>query len=230
MLCLPRTLNKDNIQQNFPPAPINLLNWNNSFLRSFIQSNSIPEASATLPIQTSLLSTPATLPLCSYLDIVVGNNSETLSVTAPVPVPLERRLPSALWCRLMIKVALYRNWHEHYLQDKGDDTCNNNSAVGGGIYLVSFMSSKAATFNMDCAQITDLDDWWWNSGWNFNFWGFLGALIPTAKTLNIRLLTIPSCIFLCHSLDRHLDSEWHFSSWGKLLDHTSDRCASFGVS
>ena len=117
--------------QNFPPAAVNLLDWNDSFLRSFIQSNSISQASATLPIQTS---TPATLPLCSYLDIIVGNNSGTLSVAAPVPVPHATRTKAALRTMMSFddqgSVSSYSsmlNWHDRYLPDKGDDT---RSTVG----------------------------------------------------------------------------------------------------
>ena len=68
--------------QNFPPAPIDFLYWNDFFLTPH---SSLAQASATLrPIQTSLSALPV-LPH-SYLDIV-ANSSRTLPVAAPVPVP-----------------------------------------------------------------------------------------------------------------------------------------------
>ena len=71
-----------NVEQGFqksPQAPIDFLNWDDS-----PSTGSVPQASATLPVQTSLSAVPL-LPH-SYLDLVT-NSSRTLSVAAPVPVP-----------------------------------------------------------------------------------------------------------------------------------------------
>ena len=71
--------------QNFPPASIDFLNWDDFFLTPSALAGSVAQVSTTLPIQTKSLSAVPLLPH-SYLDIF-ANSSRTFPVAAPVPVP-----------------------------------------------------------------------------------------------------------------------------------------------
>ena len=127
--------------QDFPPAPIDFLNWDNSFLTSVVTSSSAAQASANLPTASLQNSLSGMLPH-SYLDIV-SNSSRTLPVATPVPVPHAARTRAALRTMLSFgdKGSVYHipltslNWYERYLQDKEDTL--DNSAAGGELLKIS---------------------------------------------------------------------------------------------
>ena len=132
--------------QKFPPAPNDYLNWDVSFLTPNTGSQAVAQASATLPIQTSLSAAPV-LPH-SYLDIV-ANGSRSLSVAAPAPVPHAALTKAALRTMMSFddKGNIYRipltkrlNWHECYLQDKENDTHN---FAGGSEHLKIITDARA---------------------------------------------------------------------------------------
>ncbi|KAF8806611.1 hypothetical protein BYT27DRAFT_7257317 [Phlegmacium glaucopus] len=92
--------------QNFPPAPIGFLNWDNPF-------NSVAQASANLPISLPQNSLSDMLPL-----EIVANSLRTLPVAAPVPVPHATRTKAAL--RTMLSFG-----------DKDKEDTLDSSAAGG---------------------------------------------------------------------------------------------------
>ena len=95
--CCSSSANVEHGEFSFSTAPIDFLNWDDSFLTpstgsvtsvTQVLKYSSTQASATLPIQTSLLPH-------SCLDIVTSS-SRTLSVAAPVPVPHAAQTKAAL--------------------------------------------------------------------------------------------------------------------------------------
>jgi hypothetical protein len=118
--------------QDFPPAPIDFINWDDSFLTA--STGSVTGTSVALPIQTSLSAAPV-LPH-SYFDLV-ANSSRNLPVAAPIPVPHAALTKAALRTMMSesfndkgnsnyhIPLTKKLNWHERYLQDKENVTHNN---------------------------------------------------------------------------------------------------------